>query len=501
MSRARAVLLGFGLLSAVACGPTTTRPHVVLVTIDTLRADRLASYGHGIATPHADRLAREGALFENAFADSPWTTPSMASVLTGNYATLHGFRSTTIHQLQPENETLAEVLHGAGYATAAFVGSFPLDSIFQLDQGFDHYDDAFTRPITTLPDHELTPVRSVFLDSPEQQRFLQLSKTLNDSRREDAEVTDAALAWLAEHAADSAPFLLWVHYFGPHEKPNWLVPGQGRLAQHRSRYDTDVEAVDRELGRLLDALDRDGLTDDSLVVFHADHGESLGEQGLVDHGPLLNEASLRIPLVMRYPGVVAAGIRDEALARNVDIFPTVLEAVGVSNETPRSGESLLSRIRAGALPSLRRALRGGAVDDSRSVYLETFHPAHVAFAVPVQLPDGSEGKIGLVRRGIRTAEWKLVVTEPTALLDVSRGSLPEVPPELARRYAREELYHLAGGDGERRNVIARNRQVADRLRGLLKEHRASEAYPPPQPAMDVDEERRLRLESLGYGTR
>ena len=137
----------FALAAIVAlagCAPQPSGPpHVVLVTVDTLRPDRLSAYGfRGHATPGSDRLAAEGALFENAFADSPWTTPSMASVLTGTYPTQHGFKSTNAHRLAPENVTLAERLSEAGYTTAAIIGSFPLDAIYQLDQGFTHYDDA-----------------------------------------------------------------------------------------------------------------------------------------------------------------------------------------------------------------------------------------------------------------------------------------------------------------------------------------------------------------------
>ena len=493
---------GIGLVSAlllavflavVGCsGDDEARPNVLLITVDTLRADRLGAYGYERArTPHIDALAAEGALFEVAVTDTPWTTPSMSSVLTGRYATAHGFKSTNADRLAQTNVTLAEILRDAGYATAAVVGSFPLDAVFQLDQGFDHYDDEFTTPIWSMPGHEFEHIESDFFETPDDQRFFILSKALNDSRREDSEVTDAALAWLAGHA--NGPFFLWVHYFGPHEKPDWRVAEERREHRRVAMYDPDTARVDDEVGRLMDALAARGLADATLVIFHADHGESLGEQGLLGHGQLLNEATMRIPLILRYPRRVGAGVRDGRLARNVDILPTVLDAVGLPADDVAPGRSLLPRVGSW----VGRWVASLADDEAPDAYMETYYPAHVAFATPVTLPDGTEARVGLIRRGVRTRDWKFVRSEPHRIIDVAPGSVPEIPVELARTLVREELFDLTADDGEQRNVIAERPEVAAEMRARLQRHLDSERAETSE-VQPLDPEMKLRLESLGY---
>jgi len=480
----------------LGCAPDSgQRPNVLLITVDTLRPDRLGAYGYARArTPNLDRLAAQGALFEYAVTDTPWTTPSMSSVMTGNYATVHGFKSTNVNRLDPANQTLAEVLRSAGYATAAIVGSFPLDSVYQLDQGFDRYDDDFTTPIWTMPGHEFEHIESEFFESPDDQRFFTLSKALNDSRRTDAEVSDAALAWLAD--TPKQPFFLWVHYFGPHEKPDWRIAAERREDQRIAAYDPDTAEMDRQVGRVLDAVDQRGLADDTLVVFHADHGESLGEQGLVGHGQLLNAATMRVPLILRYPARIASGVRDAGLALNVDIFPTVLDAAGVSLAADHPGTSLLPRI--GSFATRTWTKLADEWRGERVAYMETYYPAHVAFATPVTLADGTATKIGLIRRGVQTREWKFVRSDPHPLLDVSPGSLPAVPDALAAVVVREELYHLAES-GDARNVLEEHPDVAAELRAILRQHLDAEQSQEPAPSLDVDPEMKLRLESLGYG--
>jgi arylsulfatase A-like enzyme len=500
MSRRRIfapVLLAIVALGTPGCGEDPeARPNVLLITVDTLRPDRLGAYGYDrIRTPHIDHLAAEGALFENVVTDTPWTTPSMSSVMTGTYPTFHGFKSTNANRLAPENVTLAEVLEEAGYTTAAVVGSFPLDAVFQLDQGFDHYDDEFTTPIWSMPGHEFEHIESEFFESAEQQRFFILSKALNDSRREDAEVTDAALAWLSEERAE--PFFLWVHYFGPHEKPDWKVAEDRRELRRLGMYDPDIEVTDREVGRLVDGVDAHGLAENTLVIFHSDHGESLGENGLIGHGQILNGATMRIPLVMRYPARIARGVRVSRLTMNVDIFPTVLDAVGIASDRELSGESLLPLVGSSAergWAALRERFR-----DGRVAYMETYYPAHVAFATPVNLPDGEKLKVGLIRRGVQTRDWKYVKSEPHRLIDVTPGLVPEAPEELTALLVREELYHLAGPSGEKRNVVEQHPEVVEEMRALFERHLEAERGSAPSVPADVDPEMKLRLKSLGYG--
>lgn len=483
------VLVALGAM-AFGCG-AAERPNILLVTVDTLRADRLSCYGYERhRTPNIDRLAAGGALFENAMADSPWTTPSMASVLTGSYPAVHGFRSMTSHRLSPENLTLAEQLREHGFATAAVVGSFPLDSIFQLDQGFDSYDDDFTEPIFAHPDHQVVPMPSQFHDSPGTQRHFIFEKAFNHSRRTDAQVTDAALHWLGQQG--HKPFFLWVHYYGPHDKSDWSVPEAERDPIRLARYDPDVRENDREVGRLLSALDEAGLAETTLVVFHADHGESLGERGYIGHGQLFNEASVHVPLIFRLPGVVKAGLRVERLARNIDILPTILEVVGVSPPPDLSGESLLPQMHSS--PERRAAHPG----PEPIAYMETYYPAHWGFALPVTLADGTEARIGLVRRGVRRGRWKYERTDPTALLDGDEGEFPVVPEAMRRAARVEQLYDVSARRGDETNVIKSYPRVARELRALLDRYIALERARAPADRVEIDDETRRRLESLGY---
>jgi len=522
---ARAALCAL-LAGALACErpaaepepATAGPPNVLLLTVDTLRPDHLSAYGRAKhETPHIDRLAREGALFENAFADSPWTTASMASVLTGTYATEHGFKSTNAHRLAPANLTLAEVLSRHGYRTAAIIGSFPLDAIYQLDQGFDHYDDAFTTPIWIHPEVEPAHVESEFRESPEDQAMFAMEKAMNDSRRTDEEVSDAAIAWLEERAegaeARTQPFFLWVHWFGPHSKPDWRVPEAERLAAQLAQYAPDVLENDRQVGRVLDALDAQGLAEETLVVFHADHGESLGEEGYVGHGQLLNDASMRIPLLLRWPGHVEAGVRSRELARNVDIFPTVLDAAGVAPPRPLSGRSLLPRVRrataktadAGGAPAAGPppaepeppAPPAAGLPDGM-VYMETYYPAHAAFATPVEV-GGRTVEVGTIRRAVRSGRWQLERVEPHPLMDVSDAD-GDAPPAEALEAVREERLVDWTRPEPRADQSARRPRIARALRARLEAQIAREGRASrPAEALDMDDETRLRLRSLGYG--
>ncbi|HVH20609.1 MAG TPA: sulfatase [Myxococcota bacterium] len=486
--RSRALLALVLLLAG--CGRPAAPPDVLLITVDTLRPDRLSAYGYARQpTQGIDRLAREGALFVHARADTPWTTPSMASVLTGTYATAHGLKSTSAHRLRDESVTLAELLAAHGYHTAAIVGSFPVDSIYGLDQGFAHYDDTFTKPIWIFPDHEMEHVESEFSEKLEDRAMFTLVKAANDSRRDDTEVTDAALAWLA--TPPGRPFFLWLHYFGPHGRPDWRVPPEEREKLHLESYDRDLAETDRQIGRLLDALEERGLAANLFVALHADHGESLGEQHYVGHGMLLNEATLRIPLMLRWPGRIDAGVRVSKPVQNVDILPTVLAAAGVSAPSGLAGVNLLPELEAA-----RARAASGATADARAAYMETYYMAHRGFAKPVTLPDGTQAKLGLIRRGVQQGRWKLVRTEAHALFDVAPEDAPAIPEEMARAEFHEELYDLAAGDVF--DVLAKHPDVAAQLRPQLDAEIAKE-HAADAPTAPLDAEMRTRLEALGYG--
>jgi arylsulfatase A-like enzyme len=448
-----------------------------LITVDTLRADRLSAYGYTKRrTPTIDSLADQGVRLANAFCDVTWTTPSMASVMTGSYATHHGLRST-YQQLSPENVTLAEVLHEHGYQTGAIVGSFPLDSIYGLDKGFDTYDDNFTAPLIITGDQPIKHVPSRFSPDVSAQNKFGKEKQLNDSRRPDREVTQAAAQWLRQA---HSPFFLWVHYFGPHSLPDRRRVGLENLRIHVEQYPDKVAAMDPQIRALLLTLLATRHAADTLIVFHADHGENLGEHHDIGHGRNLYEPVLRIPLIFWYPKKLPARRVLTGMARNVDIFPSVLELAGISYQGVLDGRSLVP------------AMLGNGHIVTEELYAETEMPRHAAFAEHVNTPGGATQLVGVIRRGIRTADWKFVGTEPAPLID--RPELPFVPSAYPPG---EELYDLRHDPSEEKNVAAQRPVVAAALRARLESYAQVPTH--PGEAVHADHEAvRERLRVLGY---
>lgn len=471
------------LLAPLSCSrPTASTTNVLLITVDTLRADRLGCYGYATAqTPHIDRLAAEGALFEHAYCDVPWTTPSMASVMTGTYAIHHGFRST-YQQLAESNFTLAEALKAKGYQTAAVIGSFPLDSSFRLNQGFDSYDEKFDTPsVLGEPTPGSAQVPAEFHANVDAQRLHQFAKARADAYRSDDKVSDVAIEWLKR--APRQPYFLWVHYFGPHEKSDARLSEDEARAKMLRDYDPDVATNDRAVGRLLDALRARGDADRTVVILHADHGQSLGEHFYFGHGKNLYDATLRIPLIVRAPGRIPAGRRVASLARNVDIMPTVLEVLGLPLPDGLDGRSLVPLTNGGE-----------SAPPEAEMYMETYLSATEAFGKLVRLEDNSVDRLGFVRRGVRTAQWAYVINEPSPFIDYSNP--PPVPPYLAKKYRSEELYDLEKDPGERVNVIGKRPlaqiMITQKLAAYLATSRTPSAH------KEMDEAAKERMRSLGY---
>jgi arylsulfatase A-like enzyme len=287
-------------------------PNVVILTVDTLRADRLSSYGYRRpTTPHIDRLLASGARFTEARTVEPLTNPALCSMFTSLYPHEHGATRNGL-RLRPDLPSAARVLMRRGYRSAAFVGNWTLkDRISGLGDHFERYDEVFTR-----------------------KRWLGLFK--GEATAED--LTDAALAWLQEaRGKSSRPILLWVHYVEPHA-PYRLQEGFARPlgvavrgeVSRQDRYDTEIAFVDHHLGRLLEAFDRDpALKANTLFVFAADHGESLGEHGYWGHGRNLFEPTLRIPLGLAWSGRIRPGTVIDAPALNIDVAPTILGLAGL----------------------------------------------------------------------------------------------------------------------------------------------------------------------------
>jgi arylsulfatase A-like enzyme/predicted Zn-dependent protease len=285
--------------------PVPDGPNVLIVTIDTARADHFGCYGfEGVKTPNIDGLAREGVLFEHSAATVPITLPSHCSILTGLIPPRHGVRNNGTYFLQAEHTTLAELLHDEGYETAAFVSAYVLNSKYGLDQGFDIYQDAV---------HDSSAV--VVIDE-----------------RNARETTNLVLSWLRkEH---ERPYFLWVHYFDPHQAYVPLSPFREEYAQYP--YAGEIAFVDSELGRILGAVDQGN----TLTVVTADHGESLGQHGERTHAFYIYDSTIRVPLVIRYPDGRDAGTRSLIQTSSVDIMPTVLDVLGYEIPEGLDGDSL-----------------------------------------------------------------------------------------------------------------------------------------------------------------
>jgi arylsulfatase A-like enzyme/tetratricopeptide (TPR) repeat protein len=275
-----------------------TRPlNILLVTIDTLRADRV---GRGL-TPNIDRLAARGIAYQNVRATVPLTLPSHVSLMTGTIPPVHGVRENGV-VFDRKTPTLARIFKDAGYSTAAFVGAYVLNRRFGLGEGFDTYDDAVKR---------------------DPQRAEQL-----EAERPAGEVADAAIAWLNGRSQDNQPFFLWTHFYDPHAP--YDPPADSVRANGRTGYDGEVAYVDAQLARLLATLDARGLVNSTLVVVTSDHGESLGEHGEQTHGMLLYDGALRVPLVLAGPALDSS---DPAPCHQ-SIAPLVLDLAGHGSKIP-----------------------------------------------------------------------------------------------------------------------------------------------------------------------
>ena len=293
------------------------RPNVLIVSIDTLRADRLASYGYAHAqTPVLDRLAASGLRFTQATTVAPLTLPAHASLFTGTFPTFHGVRDNGQFYLADEQTTLAEVFKGQGYRTGGFVGAFVLDRRWGIAQGFDTYFDNFD-----LSKYEL-------------------AAGIDAAQRPADEVVSRAMAWLKE--ASNKPSFAWVHLYDPHAPYAAPEPFASRFpATMHGAYDAEVAFVDAQVGRLLDALG--DARDETIVVVTGDHGESLGEHQEQQHGFFVYDAVTQVPLIVAAPGISPGAPTDQV--RIVDVMPTVLEAAGIPVPAAVQGRSLLPAAR------------------------------------------------------------------------------------------------------------------------------------------------------------
>lgn len=417
MRRAAVVAAFVALVAAAGCRKEAPPPpNVVIVTIDTLRADRLGCYGRERAeTPAIDRIAREGVLFSRAYSPSPLTLPSHATIFSGLEPTSHGLVDNGQASAGFPVPLLAERFRAAGWETGAFVAAFVLDRIFGLDRGFETYDDG--------------PAGDPDLDE-----FLPRVAPADER-------VDRVLAWLRRPR--TRPFFLWLHLYDVHE-PHVIPAGfEKRFAS--DPYDGEVAFVDSQLRRLFDALDARPDAPRTLLVVTSDHGESLGEHGEDTHGFFLYDATIRVPLVVRWPGRLPAGRTVDAPAGLVDLAPTLLSLAGLPAEPQHSGVDLFA-----STPP----------PDDRLLWAESAYGArHYGWA-----------PLSSIRRG----NWKFVSAPRPELLDLATD-----PGETTNRFEenRREARELASRLDETRRDLERRRVAA-----------------PSEP----DAESRARLEALGY---
>jgi len=316
----RRLLFATVVLTSLAClaGPwplrasAPQRPNVVLITIDTTRADHLRCYGYTeIETPNIDTLARAGIRFSHAFSPVPITLPAHTVILTGAYPMATGMHDFSGNKLAAGFPTLASVLRSNGYATAAFIGSAVLDSRFGLNQGFDTYFDHFD--------------------------FSRLDETnLDLMERRGDQVMDQALGWLKLNPPQ--PFLLWVHLYDPHYP---YTPPQPFASRYASRpYDGEIAFADAQVGRLFAFLRNRGWYDGSVMALASDHGEGLSEHGEKTHGFFVYNSTLHVPLIFKIPGASPAVIHEEVSL--ADVMPTLLQALRLPPPATVQGRSLLS---------------------------------------------------------------------------------------------------------------------------------------------------------------
>jgi arylsulfatase A-like enzyme/Tfp pilus assembly protein PilF len=417
--------LGLGLLAVVwTLGPGkhwTRRGgvprNVLLITLDTTRADHLGSYGYAQArTPNLDNLALEGVRFARVYCPAPLTLPSHASIMTGFYPVAHGVRNNG-HELSPKIRTLAEILKGHGFATAAFVSSFSVDSRFGLGRGFDVYDDTF-QPQAPL-------------------------KGANAERR--AEETFARFSrWLDTNELDK--FFAWVHFYDPHLP--YDPPSPYREGSSGRPYDGEIAYMDHYVGAVVDRLKARGVLDRTLVVIAGDHGEGLGDKVETGHGIFLYDETLRVPLIFHNRRAFARPRVVQSTVRLVDVAPTILDTIGFGAEAVgMQGRSLR--------PWIKR--RSGADLDA---LVETFYPRENF---------GWSELVGLV-----SGAWKYIQAPRPELFDLANdpgeradlaGSSADKAGEL-RKKLEEALVRLGARPGAAAGPSAARIDDQERLRSL-----------------------------------
>jgi arylsulfatase A-like enzyme/Tfp pilus assembly protein PilF len=395
------------------------RPNILLITLDTTRADHLGAYGDASArTPTFDHLASEGVLFERAVSVAPITLPAHVSLLTGRYPFAHGVRNNGNFRVADDVSTLATALHDRGYRTAAFVSAFVLDRRSGLSRGFDEYDDRLAAGGAGTPDDEV-------------------------ERRGDR-TGQLAEEWVATQtagsAADRRPFFVWLHLYDPHDPYTPPPPFAESFRSHP--YDGEIAFDDAVVGSLVDRLKRLDVLSSTIVAVAGDHGESLGEHGEVTHAMFVYESAVHVPMMVCWPGHLAPA-RVAPLVRGIDLAPTLLDLAGMPPLKDAQGQSLLPLARGGR-PAPAAA------------YSETYFPLFFMNWAPL--------------RAIQDDRWKFIDAPAPELYDLAtdpheRSNLAAREPARAAAL-RRALESVSGADRGAMTTAKPDRDAIEKLAAL-----------------------------------
>lgn len=368
-------------------GESEASTPVIVVSVDTLRADHLSCYGYDrLRTPNIDAFARGGTLFTDVNSQVPLTLPSHVSLFTSTFPFSNGVQEN-VDKLGPGLITLATILKAQGYSTAAFIGGFALDRQFGLDQGFDHYDSTFVLHF----DHPLD---------------------LADLKRPGKEVTSAAMEWLGNHG--KGPFFAFLHFYDLHTPYN--LPPAERERLGGNDYDSELKYANECLGHFWAFLQKKGLVEKALIIFLSDHGEGLGEHGEKEHGYFVYQSTLRVALMIHWPlGARACAARVNKPVSLIDVSPTILQFLGLPSPRQFQGRSLLP------------LLHEESPAQEREVYSESLYAQRHLGTSPV--------------RSLRVGRYKYIDTTTPELYDLSRD-----PHELSNLYSRQKSVALALND-------------------------------------------------------
>lgn len=415
-ARSTSLVVGLALVPAAAwwwTAPPAPAHNVVVITLDTTRADHLSPYGYmNVSLPSLERLAGEGVVFDRAISVAPLTLPAHTTLFTGLLPPRHGVRDNAVAALAESQTTLAERLRARGFRTGAFVGSVVVGPERGLAQGFDQY---------------------VGVPSSSQQ-------TPDARQRRADDVMGDAIRWL--DSTGSSPFLLWAHLYDAHRP--YDPPEPYRTTYGHNLYVGEIAFMDAQIGRLLGALEARGLLENTVVIVVADHGESLGAHGERDHGIFLYEEVLRVPMIVRAPGVQPIRVAD--VVRLTDVMPTILELLRLP-PAPVDGVSLVG------------LMRGRPSDRSLEAYAESLYPERLGWA-PL--------------RALRDEEFKFI------------------------NAPRPELYDLANDPYEEQNLYESRQTVAVRLAARLAALTSGRASLSAEDRPGSTPEWRAQLASLGY---